>query len=152
MECEAPTYSRPFAVCCAVCCREANHQGFHSGCIQEFDAESDSFIVWSDNSSQLSAIQFKQFVVQQADDGQLVLRVPVCTVQPLPAKYLGAAAAGQAHSAFEGELLRILQQLRAGHLGSASHCCKGALRQHSYAPGTSTKLRVRHQHTTSGSL
>lgn len=84
--------------CClhTYCFREAPHQGFHSGCIQGFDVDSDCFVVWSDDSSQLIAVQFNQFVVEQTGDGQLMLKVPACTLRAVPSKYLSPDTAQQA--------------------------------------------------------
>jgi hypothetical protein len=87
---------QPRAVLQAVCahhlllsCREPPQQAFHKGCIWEYDPDHDCFIVWCEDSGQYAAVQFNQFVVE-ASGGQLVLKVPACTRQPLPAPYWSA--------------------------------------------------------------
>jgi hypothetical protein len=72
-------------------CREPPQQAFHKGCIREYDSDHDCFIVWCEDGGQYAALQFKQFVVE-ASGGQLVLKVPACTRQPLPAPYWSAGA------------------------------------------------------------
>lgn len=74
--------------------RETPQQSFQRGRIQEYDAAHDCFIVWSEDTSQHVAIQFRQFVVEQdsAGTGQLLLRVPCCTRRQLPALCYSTAA------------------------------------------------------------
>jgi hypothetical protein len=71
----------------AATCREATQPTLHSGFIQEYDDNQDCFVVWDEISRQHCALMFKQFTVEQASSGQLLLKAPSCTYQPLPARF-----------------------------------------------------------------
>lgn len=99
----------------AATCREAAQPTFQSGFIQEYDNNQDCFVVWNEVSRQHCALLFKQFTVEQASSGQLLLKAPSCTFKALPGRFQGLDGVTPSQGAQASPLLSFISRAAFCH-------------------------------------